>query len=480
MSAEGANAARLVLYLGTAAAASASPDTSVSGTAAAAMFTAVLCRLGSLFLDPAGFTRLHSAVAMLSLQSGLSAGGIPRPSAMAGVIEQANDVVTLLGLLASSVLLARKLIAKKSWAWALLPVGVVAVAGLVAVSDADTVNTLPPKGFWTGHEWVSRRLASESGPEASVAAALLLGGAVAEAMACLLLSAGWAWGFPLVAAFGRRERRGEGPGCCWPLALCLPGFDTHGTGPGIVLPALPVAPAAPVAGIVATGAASVLALAHFSAQGGEEPLSSRDGAAPPSASASGALSAVIEAIRAGSPPPAGPALALASGVVLALAPALVIAAVLLRVSIVAPTRCFALRSGRSQLAAAVAAAAVLAAVAAEASSPGSSGSAVASSGTQAIQSAFSAAWESTQPLRDGAADFSRPYWHKLMATPMLGQRTLADAGTGLIVAQFGLLVTALLFGFLPAMAIVGATYFALDNVWGLPDPYAGVRAMPRI
>ncbi|KAA0166491.1 hypothetical protein FNF28_03132 [Cafeteria roenbergensis] len=204
---------------------------------------------------------------------------------MAGVIEQANDVVTLLGLLASSVLLARKLIAKKSWAWALLPVGVVAVAGLVAVSDADTVNTLPPKGFWTGHEW---------------------------------------------------------------------------------------------------------------------------------------------------------------------------------------------------LAAAVAAAAVLAAVAAEASSPGSSGSAVASSGTQAIQSAFSAAWESTQPLRDGAADFSRPYWHKLMATPMLGQRTLADAGTGLIVAQFGLLVTALLFGFLPAMAIVGATYFALDNVWGLPDPYAGVRAMPRI
>ena len=89
-------------------------------------------------------------------------------------------------------------------------------------------------------------------------------------------------------------------------------------------------------------------------------------------------------------------------------------------------------------------------------------------------------WESTQPLRDGVADFSRPRWDQLMATPMLGQRTLAHAGTGLIVAQFGLLMTALLFGFVPAMALVGATYFALDNFWGLRDPYAGVRSMPRI
>lgn len=401
---------------------------------------------------------------------------------MAGVIEQANDVVTLFGLLAGSVLLARKL-ASTTWSvWAMAPVGVVALAGLAAVSDADVANTRPPSGFWTGHEWAMGRMSSGSGPEASVAASLLLSGAVAEAMACLLLCAGWAWGNPLVAAFGRQERRGEGPGCCWPLALCLPGFDKHGTAPGIVLPSLPVAPAAPVAGIMATGAASALALAQLPAivQACSSP--SQDGSAPafPSLNASAAWSTMLEAVETASPPPLGFALTAACATALALAPAMVIASVLLRIVIVAPTRCFALRSGRSQLAVAVAAAAVLAAVAAEASKPGSSGSAVASSGTNALRGAALAVWDAVQPLRAGFAEAIRPCWAQLAATPMLGQRTLADAGTGFIVAQFGLLMTALLFGFVPAMALIGATYMALDSVWKLSDPYAGIRAMPRI
>jgi len=435
------NAARIGMVLTASAAASASAS-AVPVVAMAALLVSIAARLAFLFAAPKPFERMQSAVALMQAAS-RSQGSetMVRPALLAGVMDQANDVVTALVMVAGAVLLVRSVFRHSRCDDVALPVVVTALAaGAGLVAAAQATSTGAPLGFWTGMD-------SPVLPVEPLPRGLVVGAAVAEALAAFLLAAGWACG-PLVAAPDRKVRRGEACTICSPLALCLPGIDQHTSAAGVSCPGLPLPRAAPIAGI----AAAIFAAVSASYSGA---LGLVLGAAPPS---------VPDAV-----PAADPAVLLPVAIlgVAAASVALVVAA---RVVFVLPARIFGLRGGPSQLAAAVAISAVLAALAMEVAQPGSTGSRAAAQGVQSaadvVSSARSAVSAALQPGFDGAWELWAPHWRKLAKAPMVGSRSLQSPGTGMVILQFGLAAATVAMSHVIGAGAAAAAGAALFSFWG--------------